>query len=86
MFAVQAVVIAGLMIGRTPEYLGKKIERREMQLAMLANLVVPTFVLTLVAVSALLLLGPQASPTRARMVRCAESPSHRASDRQRGPA
>ena len=33
-FVVLAVFIAGLMVGRTPEYLGKKIEAREMQLAM----------------------------------------------------
>ncbi len=37
-FAILAVFIAGLMVGRTPEYLGKKIEGREMKLAMLAVL------------------------------------------------
>ena len=36
-FAILAVFIAGLMVGRTPEYLGKKIEGREMKLAMLAS-------------------------------------------------
>ena len=39
MFAVLAVFIAGLMVGRTPEYLGKKIEKFEVQMAMLATLV-----------------------------------------------
>ena len=39
MFAVLGVFIAGLMVGRTPEYLGKKIERFEVQMAMLATLV-----------------------------------------------
>ena len=39
MFAVLAVFIAGLMVGRTPEYLGKKIEKFEVQMAMLAMLV-----------------------------------------------
>jgi K+-transporting ATPase ATPase A chain len=41
LFVVLTVFIAGLMVGRTPEYLGKKIERREVQLAILAILVVP---------------------------------------------
>ena len=44
-YAVLTVFIAGLMVGRTPEYLGKKIERREVQLAILAALVVPVFAL-----------------------------------------
>jgi K+-transporting ATPase ATPase A chain len=39
-FAILAVFIAGLMVGRTPEYLGKKIESREMKMAMLAVLVI----------------------------------------------
>ncbi|CAN5600675.1 potassium-transporting ATPase subunit KdpA [soil metagenome] len=39
MFAILAVFIAGLMVGRTPEYLGKKIEKFEVQMAMLAMLV-----------------------------------------------
>ncbi|KQR55371.1 potassium-transporting ATPase subunit KdpA [Acidovorax sp. Leaf160] len=52
-FAMLAVFIAGLMIGRTPEYLGKKIEVREMKLVSLAILVTPIVVLlgTAVAVS-----------------------------------
>ncbi|MBS0427858.1 MAG: potassium-transporting ATPase subunit KdpA [Proteobacteria bacterium] len=53
-FAVLAVFIAGLMIGRTPEYLGKKIEVHEMKLTSIAILVTPLLVLlgTAVAVSA----------------------------------
>src|SRR5436189_93312 len=39
MFAILAVFIAGLMVGRTPAYLGKKIESFEMKMAMLAVLV-----------------------------------------------
>ncbi|MBJ3786682.1 potassium-transporting ATPase subunit KdpA [Devosia sediminis] len=39
--AVLAVFVAGLMVGRTPEYLGKKIEAREIQFAMVALLIVP---------------------------------------------
>jgi K+-transporting ATPase ATPase A chain len=41
LFAVVAVFIAGLMVGRTPEYLGKKIEAREVKMAMLAILILP---------------------------------------------
>ena len=53
-FAILAVFMAGLMIGRTPEYLGKKIEVREMKLTSVAILVTPILVLvgTAVAVSA----------------------------------
>jgi K+-transporting ATPase ATPase A chain len=43
--AVIAVFVAGLMVGRTPEYLGKKIESREMKLAMFAVLIYPMVVL-----------------------------------------
>ncbi len=43
--AVLAVFIAGLMVGRTPEYLGKKIEAREMKLAMLFILIFPAVIL-----------------------------------------
>ena len=44
-FAIIAVFIAGLMIGRTPEYLGKKIEAYEMKMSSLAILIVPLLVL-----------------------------------------
>src|SRR6266536_2990280 len=44
-FAIIAVFIAGLMVGRTPEYLGKKIERKEIMMAVLALLVSPLLVL-----------------------------------------
>jgi len=49
--AVVAVFVAGLMVGRTPEYLGKKIETREMKLAMLAVLIYPITVLGFSAAS-----------------------------------
>ena len=51
LFAIVAVFIAGLMIGRTPEYLGKKIEAYEMKMASIAILVVPLLVLGGTAVS-----------------------------------
>ena len=44
-FIIIGVFIAGLMVGRTPEYLGKKVEAREMKLAMLAFLIHPLMVL-----------------------------------------
>jgi K+-transporting ATPase ATPase A chain len=52
-FVVVAVFIAGLMVGRTPEYLGKKIEAKEVKLAMLAVLIFPVGVLGFGAVSLL---------------------------------
>ena len=45
LFAIVAVFVAGLMIGRTPEYLGKKIEANEVKMTMLALLCVPAFIL-----------------------------------------
>jgi K+-transporting ATPase ATPase A chain len=48
-FVLLAVFIAGLMVGRTPEYLGKKIEAREMKLAMLYVLLFPLLILGLAA-------------------------------------
>jgi potassium-transporting ATPase potassium-binding subunit len=54
MFAVLAVFIAGLMVGRTPEYLGKKIEKFEVQMAMLATLVLAASVLLGAALSSTL--------------------------------
>ncbi len=52
--AILTVFIAGLMVGRTPEYLGKKIEAREMKLAMLAILVLPLFILGFTAASVMM--------------------------------
>ncbi len=57
LFVVLTVFIAGLMVGRTPEYLGKKIERREVQLAMLGALVLPVLALIPVALSVLVPAG-----------------------------
>ena len=51
LFVLLAVFIAGLMVGRTPEYLGKKIEAREIKLVMIGTLVVPLLVLVLTAVA-----------------------------------
>src|SRR5712691_3603664 len=51
MFAVVAVFVAGLMVGRTPEYLGKKIEAYEMKMSSLVILIVPALVLIGTAVA-----------------------------------
>ena len=53
-FALLAVFLAGLMVGRTPEYLGKKIQASEMKLVVVYLLVVPALVLGFSAVSVLL--------------------------------
>ncbi|HWE84488.1 MAG TPA: potassium-transporting ATPase subunit KdpA [Terracidiphilus sp.] len=53
-FVVQAVFIAGLMVGRTPEYLGKKIESYDVKMAMLYVLIFPLIILSLTAVFVLL--------------------------------
>ncbi|MFN3859466.1 MAG: potassium-transporting ATPase subunit KdpA [Caulobacter sp.] len=52
--ALLAVFVAGLMVGRTPEYLGKKVEAREIKLAMLAVLILPLAILGFSAVAAVL--------------------------------
>jgi K+-transporting ATPase ATPase A chain len=52
MFAILAVFIAGLMVGRTPEYLGKKIEQYEVKMAMLAVLVLAASILGFTALGA----------------------------------
>ena len=57
MFAILAVFIAGLMIGRTPEYLGKKIQAHEMKMVSLAILVTPTLVLVGTAIAVMLEAG-----------------------------
>jgi K+-transporting ATPase ATPase A chain len=52
--ALISVFVAGLMVGRTPDYLGKKIEAKEMKLAVLAILVLPLAILGFTAISAML--------------------------------
>ena len=62
-YAILAVFIAGLMVGRTPEYVGKKIEAREMKLSVIAIVVPPLMILGLAALASVLpagLAGPQA--------------------------
>ena len=51
LFVVLTIFVAGLMVGRTPEYVGKKIEAREVQMAMLAILILPLMILGWTAVA-----------------------------------
>ncbi|HEY4276152.1 MAG TPA: potassium-transporting ATPase subunit KdpA [Rhizomicrobium sp.] len=57
LFAIIAVFVAGLMVGRTPEYLGKKLEAKEVKMAMLAILVLPLSMLGFTALAAVLPAG-----------------------------
>ncbi|MFN8482385.1 MAG: potassium-transporting ATPase subunit KdpA [Anaerolineae bacterium] len=59
LFAILAVFVAGLMVGRTPEYLGKKIESKEMKMAMLAILVSPLFILVFTGLASATVWGTQ---------------------------
>ena len=61
--ALLSVFVAGLMVGRTPEYLGKKIEAREIKFAMLAVLILPTVILGFSAVAAVLPVALKALST-----------------------
>jgi K+-transporting ATPase ATPase A chain len=51
LFVVIAIFVAGLMVGRTPEYVGKKIEAKEVKMAMLAILILPLMILGWTAVA-----------------------------------
>ena len=57
LFAILAVFVAGLMVGRTPEYVGKKIEAREVKLAVLAIAVLPLSILGFSALTSVLPAG-----------------------------
>ena len=56
LYAILAVFIAGLMVGRTPEYLGKKIEQKEVKMAMLALIATAASILVFTAISSVLRL------------------------------
>ncbi|MBV8192420.1 MAG: potassium-transporting ATPase subunit KdpA [Alphaproteobacteria bacterium] len=57
LFAILAVFIAGLMVGRTPEYLGKKIEAKEVKMALLAILILPLSILGFSAIATVTAAG-----------------------------
>ena len=67
-FIIVAVFVAGLMVGRTPEYLGKKIEAFEMKMAATAILVPPVIVLLFTGLAAVLPYGAWPCRTAGRMV------------------
>ena len=57
LFAIVAVFVAGLMVGRTPEYLGKKIEAKEVKMAILAILILPLSILGFTAIAVVVTPG-----------------------------
>jgi K+-transporting ATPase ATPase A chain len=57
LFAILAIFLAGLMVGRTPEYVGKKIEAREVKMTMLAILCLPLVILGFTALASVLPVG-----------------------------
>jgi len=57
LFVVIAMFVAGLMVGRTPEYLGKKLEAKEVKMAMLAILILPLSILGFTAIAAVVPAG-----------------------------
>jgi len=57
LFVIVAMFVAGLMVGRTPEYLGKKLEAKEVKMAMLAILILPLSILGFTALAAVLPAG-----------------------------
>jgi len=57
LFVVLSIFVAGLMVGRTPEYLGKKIEAKEVKMAMLALLILPLAMLGFTAIAVVLETG-----------------------------
>ena len=65
-FVLVAIFIAGLMVGRTPEYVGKKIEAREVKLAMLAILSLPLAMLGFTAIAVVLPNASHRLPTPGR--------------------
>ena len=70
MYIIVAVFIAGLMVGRTPEYLGKKVEAKEVKLAMLALLIHPLVICAGAAIfAATLVEGVRGQPRPARVQR-----------------
>jgi K+-transporting ATPase ATPase A chain len=57
LFAIVAMFVAGLMVGRTPEYLGKKLEAKEVKMSMLAILILPLSILGFTALASVLDIG-----------------------------
>ncbi len=75
MYVIVAVFLAGLMVGRTPEYLGKKVEAKEVKLAMIAILVHPLLICAGLVCSRRPIGGPRRWPTPARTASARSSTS-----------
>ena len=88
-YIVLAVFIAGLMVGRTPEYLGKKIEAYDVKMAMLVALVFPLVILAFTAISSVArirhLQHPQSRAARADARSSTRSPRRRATTARPSP-
>ena len=79
LFAIIAVFVAGLMVGRTPEYLGKKIEAKEVKMTMLAILCLPVSILGFTALATVLPVGLSSVQTQGRTASARSStPTRRA--------
>ena len=72
LFAIVAVFVAGLMVGRTPEYLGKKIEAKEVKMAILAILILPLSMLGFTALAVVVCRRPR-GPRQFRAARLQRS-------------
>ncbi len=68
LYAIVAVFIAGLMVGRTPEYVGKKIEQKEVKMAMLALIFTAFSILVLAAISSVVHFAPPTKDAKGQMV------------------
>jgi potassium-transporting ATPase potassium-binding subunit len=79
LFVIIAIFVAGLMVGRTPEYVGKKIEAKEVKMAMLAILVLPLMYLgwTAVAMHVPSAVAAMGNPGRTALARCCTPTSHK---------
>ena len=79
LFVILAIFVAGLMVGRTPEYVGKKIEAKEVKMAMLAILILPLMYLgwTAVAVVYPPAVASMANPGPARLLAKCSMPTRR---------
>ena len=68
LYAIVAVFIAGLMVGRTPEYVGKKIEGKEVKMAMIALIATAFSILVFAAISSVIHFAPPAKDAKGQLV------------------
>ena len=80
LFVILPIFVAGLMVGRTPEYVGKKIEAKEVKMAMLAILILPLMILGWTAVAVVYppaCRAPWPMPARTASARCSTPTARR---------